>query len=86
MTETSRRQSAMGRPAVPSPAASAAFKRPPAAYAKRLTLDLSSEDHRTLQLAALDSDAPMTDLLRGFIALIRLRPELAAEAASAVSP
>lgn len=85
MTETNRRKSAMGRPAATA-AASAAFKRPPAAYAKRLTLDLSAEDHRTLKLAALDTDAPMTDLLRGFIGLIRLRPELAAEAARVMAP
>ena len=86
MTEASRRKSAMGRPAAPSSAAAAVFKRAPAAYTKRLTLDLTAEDHRTLKLAALDTDAPMTDLLRGFIALVRSRPELAAEAASAVNP
>ncbi len=84
MTETNRRKSAMGRPAA-TPAATAAFKRPPAVYVKRLTLDLSAEDHRTLKLAALDTDAPMTDLLRGFIALIRSQPELAAEAASVMT-
>lgn len=86
--EARRRQAAMGRkkPATASPAAQAAFAAPPPAYAKRLTLDLTAEDHRSLKLAALDADAAMTDLLRGFVALLRERPALAAEAAERGRP
>ena len=84
--EARRRQAAMGRKKPASPAAQAAFAAPPPAYAKRLTLDLSAEDHRSLKLAALDADVAMTDLLRGFVALLRERPTLAAEAAERGRP
>ncbi len=35
---------------------------------KRLTLDLSREEHRALKLLALEQDMPMAELLRAAIA------------------
>lgn len=38
---------------------------------KRLTLDLSREEHRALKLLALEQDMPMAELLRAAIAELR---------------
>lgn len=35
---------------------------------KRLTLDLSRDEHRALKLISVERDLPMADLLRGAIA------------------
>jgi len=35
---------------------------------KRLTLDLSRDEHRALKLISVERDVPMADLLRGAIA------------------
>ena len=42
-----------------------------AADTKRLTLDLSREEHRALKLLALEQDMPMAELLRAAIAELR---------------
>jgi hypothetical protein len=37
-------------------------------HTKRLTLDLSREEHRALKLISVERDVPMAELLRGAIA------------------
>ncbi len=39
----------------------------PNPYPRRVTLDLSEEDHRALRLASLDLHVPMTQLLRELV-------------------
>lgn len=50
---------------------------PPASHAtKRLTLDLTREEHRALKLLSVEHEVPMADLLRGAIAELRHDPLL----------
>jgi hypothetical protein len=50
---------------------SPAFRAAPPAYERRVTLDLSNEDHRALKLAALEQETTMADLLRTLVAIWR---------------
>lgn len=50
---------------------------PPRPYPRRITLDLTAEDHQALKLAAVQHDTTMADLLRGLVALWRADPVLA---------
>jgi hypothetical protein len=50
---------------------------PPTAHStKRLTLDLTREEHRALKLLSVEHEVPMADLLRGAIAELREDPVL----------
>jgi hypothetical protein len=40
-------------------------------FDKRVTLDLTAQDHRALRQAALDDGATMADILRALVALFR---------------
>ncbi len=50
-------------------------------FPRRITLDLTNDDHRALKQAALDSRVPMADLLRVLVRLWRSDPDFAAAAA-----
>lgn len=43
---------------------------------KRLTLDLSREEHRALKLISVERDVPMAELLRGAIAELQRDDDL----------
>lgn len=43
---------------------------------KRLTLDLTRDEHRALKLLSVEYEVPMADLLRGAIAELRHDPVL----------
>ncbi len=60
----------------PAPADSPTFRAAPPAYERRVTLDLTPDDHRALKVAAVEQDTTMADLLRALIALWREDPEL----------
>ena len=49
----------------------AAFRSAPAAFERRVTLDLTNEDHRALKRAALDADTTLASLLRTLVAFWR---------------
>jgi len=59
----------------PPPSASAGSNR----FEKRVTLDLTAEDHRALRRAALDEGATMAALLRALVALFREEPAVQAK-------
>ncbi len=50
-------------------------------FPRRITLDLTDDDHRALKQAALDSRVPMADLLRVLVRLWRSDPDFAGAAA-----
>ena len=49
------------------PSVSTSFKSGDQDYAKRLTLDLTTAQHRKLKLRALDTGIPMAQILRDYI-------------------
>lgn len=49
----------------------------PPAYERRITLDVTSDDHQALKLAAVTERTTMADLLRALVALWRNDPQLA---------
>jgi hypothetical protein len=53
------------------------FTAPPATYGKRLTLDLTVEDHQALKIGAAEATATMAGVLRALLALWRDDAELA---------
>ncbi len=53
------------------------FVPPPPTYERRVTLDLTADDHRALKLAAVTEYTTMADLLRALVALWRDDPQLA---------
>lgn len=54
------------------PRAERGGERVTAADTKRLTIDLSREEHRALKLIAVEQDLPMAELLRAAIAEMRV--------------
>lgn len=72
LSDRMRRQLA-GRPAD----AAGPLAPPPRPYPRRITLDLTAEDHQALKLAAVQHDMTMADLLRSLVALWRDDPALA---------
>ena len=46
-------------------------------FDRRVTLDLTREDHRALKMAALEADTTMAELLRALVALWRQDSHLA---------
>lgn len=71
LSDRMRRQLAGRSAEAPPPVA------PPRVYSRRITLDLTAEDHQALRLAAAQYDTTMADLLRGLVALWRDDPVLA---------
>lgn len=70
---------------VTAPAAAAApehapapFRSAPSPHPRRLTLDLSDDDHRAVKDGAYDHRTSMAELLRALVALWREDPEVAA--------
>lgn len=47
-----------------------------AAYPRRLTLDLSNEDHAALRREAFEHEVPMSETIRQLIAVWRADPKL----------
>lgn len=54
-----------------------AFTSTPVTYGKRLTLDLTADDHRALKVGAAEAMATMAGVLRALVALWRDDAELA---------
>ena len=50
----------------------APFKEAPKPYPRRITLDLTNEDHRALKQAALDGNTTVADLLRSLVSAWRV--------------
>jgi hypothetical protein len=55
-----------------------AFRSAPPAYAKRLSVDMTEEDHRALRLEAAEHGGTMVDVIRALIAQWRDDEELQA--------
>lgn len=53
------------------------FVAAPPTYERRITLDLTADDHQALKLAAVTEHTTMADLLRALVALWRDDPQLA---------
>lgn len=51
-------------------AAAAAYRPAPKPYPKRLTLDLTEQDHKALRLVSAETDVPMADILRGALRVL----------------
>lgn len=60
------------------------FVAAPPAYERRITLDLTAEDHRALKLAAVTEHTTMADLLRGLVALWREDADIARRVAEVI--
>lgn len=61
---TKRMQQVAKGPASAGPAPAEPFRAAAPVFVKRVTLDLTAEDHRTLKRAALDEDVAMAEVLR----------------------
>lgn len=53
------------------------FTSAPSTYGKRLTLDLTADDHQALKVGAAQATTTMAGVLRALLALWRDDPELA---------
>jgi len=64
--------------AAKGPAKKAApFQEAPPAYGRRITLDLTDEDHQALKLAALEQRTTMANLLRSMVGIYLGDPKVA---------
>ena len=61
------------------------FRSAPPAYERRVTLDLTPEDHRALKVAAVEQDTTMADLLRALVAIWRDDDHLAKQVGERLS-
>lgn len=55
----------------------APFQEAPPAYGRRITLDLTDEDHQALKLAALEQRTTMANLLRSMVGIYLGDPKVA---------
>jgi hypothetical protein len=74
LSDRMRRQ-LVGKPNGTDPAQP--FVAAPRTYERRITLDLTAEDHQALKLAAVQQHTTMADLLRALVALWRDDPVVA---------